>query len=322
MLNITNNFAPTDYYVIDINEDLAAAEVLFKGLASEPRLKILKFLHGHVRSINEIAEALDMPATTVAMHIGVLEESGLVRSELQPANRGRQKMCARIHADRLLVILPNNKPGSKEPFEISMPIGAFTDCRVTPTCGLAAQNQMIGEVDNPATFYHPDRLNAQLIWLRAGYLEYRFPNHLTGAITPDSLQFSMEICSEAPTHADDWPSDITLWVNGVEIGTWISPSDFGEIRGTLTPDWWSNWSSQYGLLKIWRIAHGGSFIDGNRISDVTLDDLDLSQNEFISMRIGVKSDAVHVGGLNLFGRGFGNYPQDILMRLHYAENPA
>ncbi|MBZ0214910.1 MAG: helix-turn-helix domain-containing protein, partial [Fimbriimonadaceae bacterium] len=140
MLNTDGNNGASDYYVIDVNEDLAAAAAVFKGLASEPRLRILKYLHGHVRSINEIATALDMPPTTVAMHIGVLEEPGLVRSELQPANRGRQKMCSRIHFDRLVVILPLNKPGSKKPIEVSMPIGAFTDCKITPTCGLAAQD--------------------------------------------------------------------------------------------------------------------------------------------------------------------------------------
>ena len=75
------------------------------------------------------------------------------------------------------------------------------------------------------------------------------------------------------------------------------------------------------MLKIWRIARNGSFLDGTRLSSVTLDDLNLAQNDYISMRIGVKEDAAHVGGLNLFGREFGNYPQDILMRLNYAENP-
>ncbi len=321
MLQITSSGVSSDYYLCDVNENLAAAEAFFKALASEPRLKILKYLHGDVRSINEIAVALEMPPTTVAMHINVLEEVGLVRSELQAANRGRQKMCSRVHYDRLVILLPVKNRVATKPLELSMPIGAFTDCKAVPTCGLAGCDQEIGEVDNPTAFYHPDRLAAQLIWFRSGYLEYRFPKTLANGVLLDSVQFSMEICSEAPAHADDWPSDITLWVNGVEIGTWTSPSDFGVIRGTLTPAWWSDWSSQYGLLKIWRIARNGSFLDGTRLSSVTLDDLNLAQNDYISMRIGVKEDAAHVGGLNLFGREFGNYPQDILMRLNYAENP-
>ena len=31
----------------------------------------------------------------------------------------------------------------------------------------------------------------------------------------------------------------------------------------------------------------------------------------------LKADARHKGGLNLFGHNFGNYPQDIVMRIHY-----
>ena len=37
--------------------------------------------------------------------------------------------------------------------------------------------------------------------------------------------------------------------------------------------------------------------------------------------IGVKDDARNKGGLNLFGRKFGNYPQDIVMRMGF-EFPA
>jgi len=33
--------------------------------------------------------------------------------------------------------------------------------------------------------------------------------------------------------------------------------------------------------------------------------------------IGVEEGARHVGGLNLFGRGFGNYPQDLVLRMRH-----
>ena len=35
----------------------------------------------------------------------------------------------------------------------------------------------------------------------------------------------------------------------------------------------------------------------------------------IRFRIGVRDDARHPGGANIFGRGFGNYDQDIVMRI-------
>ena len=37
-----------------------------------------------------------------------------------------------------------------------------------------------------------------------------------------------------------------------------------------------------------------------------------------SVRIGVKEDAVHKGGMNLFGNGFGDYPQDIVMKMWFS----
>jgi predicted transcriptional regulator len=52
---------------------------------------------------------------------------------------------------------------------------------------------------------------------------------------------------------------------------------------------------------------------------VTLDDLQLEPGQPIRVRIGVRSDAQNVGGLNLFGRGFGDYPQDLELRLEYAD---
>jgi predicted transcriptional regulator len=35
------------------------------------------------------------------------------------------------------------------------------------------------------------------------------------------------------------------------------------------------------------------------------------------VRIGIKEDAVNIGGMNIFGGRFGNYPQDILMRMRF-----
>ena len=53
-----------------------------------------------------------------------------------------------------------------------------------------------------------------------------------------------------------------------------------------------------------------------RISDVKVDDLDLPKHHSIRMRIGIDAKASHPGGVNIFGKGFGNYDQDIVMRLY------
>jgi len=35
------------------------------------------------------------------------------------------------------------------------------------------------------------------------------------------------------------------------------------------------------------------------------------------VKIGIKEDAAHKGGINIFGDGFGDYPQDIVLKLSY-----
>ena len=61
----------------------------------------------------------------------------------------------------------------------------------------------------------------------------------------------------------------------------------------------------------------GTSLDGVRLSGVALGELDLQPDRPISVRIGVRPEARHVGGLNLFGRAFGNYPQDLVLTLEF-----
>ena len=111
-------------------------------------------------------------------------------------------------------------------------------------------------------------------------------------------------------------------MNNAAVGTWTSPGDFGDKRGVFTPDWWKLEGSQYGKLKTWRIGATGTFVDGVRISDTRIDELDLPRHHSIRMRIGIDPKAGHPGGVNIFGKGFGNYDQDIIMRLHLRKNGA
>lgn len=302
--------------LLHVRPDTELGRKTLSALASEPRLRVLDYLSDHVANVSEIAEALGMPLSTATLHINALEEVGLLATEHLPAARGLRKVCARTF-DAVHVDLSHGNPEHEEVVEFSMPVGAFVDCEVTPTCGLACEDGIIGLFDEAASFYEPDRVHAQILWFRQGYVEYRFPNRPSGRATLASVLISMEVCSEAPLHASNWPSDITVWLNKTEIGTWTSPGDFGGTRGSLTPSWWESRNSQYGVLKVWRVGEDGSYVDGVRVSDVRLEDLDLEADDFISLRIGVRPDARHVGGLNLFGARFGNYPQDLVLGFRY-----
>lgn len=64
--------------------------------------------------------------------------------------------------------------------------------------------------------------------------------------------------------------------------------------------------------------HRGTFADGLKISDTTLDRFDADYKSIIRFRPEVREDAVHVDGLTLFGNGFRNYGQGIKVRTRYS----
>lgn len=55
------------------------------------------------------------------------------------------------------------------------------------------------------------------------------------------------------------------------------------------------------------------------MSDVTVDDIRLKE-QFWTLRFAVDEDSVNVGGLTLYGAGFGNHDQDIVIRVYLSES--
>ena len=318
MDNKQETFTPSRTLVINVAQDRQNYIIqVAKALSSEPRLRILDYLQTRVANISEIAEDLELPRPTANQHLNILAEAGLIRFETIAAKRGIQKLCIRSY-DIVVMHIPRTlESPTPTNLVIEMPVGGYVAHQVSPTCGLASKTRLIGQYDDLASFYEPERAEAQLVWFGQGFLEYRFPYRPENGWSPKSLQISMEICSEAAPHHLDWPSDIFLEINDVLIGTWTSPGDFGGERGKLTPTWWGDWNTQYGLLKTWRVDQGGSFIDGRSISEVVIADLNLDQQPFIQVKIGVKPDAEHMGGLNIFGKEFGNHAQGIILTLTY-----
>lgn len=289
--------------------------LLGKALSSEIRIQILKLLDERPYCVNEIAELLQIPASSAALNVRVLEEAQLIRTELKPGVRGSMKQCIR-QEDEILLLLKENKEKKQEEI-ISMPVGNYVDYKITPTCGMVNDEEYIDGEDEPRCFYDPRRTSAKLVWFSSGYLEYRFPNAGIQGGKVKSMELSAELCSETADYDLDCPSDITLWVNDLDAGTWTCPSDFGGRRGKLNPDWWEDKNTQYGNLKTWRIDESGTYLDQEKVNDTGISAYCLAEGPYISIRIGIKEDAVHIGGVNIFGNSFGDYPQDIVMRIAY-----
>ena len=289
---------------------------VFKALSSPMRLSILQCLLDKSGGLNisELAEKFQLPLSTAALHVRILEEAGLIFIQERPGLRGAQKICAILAEDVYLNIFNRSKEEKQtRNIDCSMPLGNYFDCLVTKPCGIAGRRSYIGIEDSTQAFYSPNRAHAQIVWFTSGFLEYRFPNHFANYEKFEELSFSFEACSEAPGYNNDWPSDITIWINSHELFTFRCSGDFGGKRGIYNPDWWPDNSSQYGELHHLDINREGCFGDGRKVSEFNLKTLKTAEGDFISFKIGIKEDAEFVGGINLFGEQFGNYKQNIIM---------
>lgn len=291
---------------------------LFRALGSDVRIRILETLvkNGPMH-MSAISEAIGITDGALTPHIQALLKCGMVSIEAASGRHGVQKICY-VKEERILVETWENERDSNV-FETEIGVGQYTAYQVYPTCGIATHDHLIGQVDDPRQFASPERIHSDILWFGHGYVEYMIPNFITGAIDLTEIQISMEICSEAPGYAEDWPSDIYFHINGKELGFWTSPADFGNTRGIYNPDWWfRNWN-QHGLYKLLSVGKGGTSIDGRKISDVRIGDLEIGQSPNLTFRLSVPETAKNVGGLTIFGRTFGNYPQDIKVRMQYKQ---
>lgn len=288
---------------------------IYEALASKVRLNIIHLLAHQSMNIKELAEALGLSSAIMTMHVRKLEAAGLISTSRERTRNGIQKIC-KLMAKSITIEFPVVEGLSRKYHEVIIPVGHYTDCDIKPTCGLATPERVVGYYDDPRYFLDPERVNARILWFSQGYVEYKIPNYLLKSQEPEELEISMELGSEAPGYNNDWPSDISFYINSIHVGNWTSPGDFGGQRGKYTPPWWSNTVNQYGLLKALRITRDGTYMDGTKISDIPLNALDMRQ-KYWSFRIAVLEDARHIGGLTLYGKGFGNYDQDIAVKLYY-----
>jgi predicted transcriptional regulator len=152
---------------------------------------------------------------------------------------------------------------------------------------------------------------------KAGFIEYklRLPMGLT-AKKVAGCRLITELASKADKERLDWPArttpqdypqtdgklwptDITLSLNGVPFKEVTIQNDFADARGVLS--------------HVARYHHGscGEVVD----APITGDALEalkkaLGVNRVITLRLEVKPDVAHVGGLALYGSDMGCCPAD------------
>ena len=289
-----------------------------KAISSELRIQIVLYVAKHPGiGLMELSQKFGVSRAAITQNIKILSAAGLIELGESGEKSSARKGCFLTEDSFLLNFRPQLL--TQKIYATEIPIGQYSDFAITPTCGIATPEELIGKVDDPAYFDDPRRSQAGILWFSTGFVEYRLPNYLQPGQELSELQLSFEVSSEAPGVAENWPSDLIFYLNGEEIGSWTSPGDYGDVWGRYTPDWWDpNWN-QYGLLKLLTINGAGTYMDGRMISPKSIKALSLTNESELRFRIAAPAEAQNAGGCTLFGRGFGNYNQGLKFKIIYTE---
>ena len=299
-------------------KDAQSGAPLYDALNSSVRINILKLLREcKEANMNQLARSLGLSNGAVTGHVKKLQDAGLIEVLSRSGVRGSQKIC-KLTTDKVIIDLFGTESGRKNIYIFDIGIGHYIDYKISPTCGIVTGETMIGEFDDPRYFSFPNRIDAALLWFAQGYISYQLPNSLNINECCDELQISMELASEAPGYLTNYPSDIGFRLNNTYLGYFTSPGEFNDRNGIFTPSWWPEHLGQYGKLKLLTINDSGCFIDGLQISDVTIDSLKIMPHKDLIFSIEVSPDALNKGGVNLFGKGFGDYDSGISVKMYYS----
>lgn len=304
---------------IEKEDDIRAIVEVCETLGNRTRMAVLETLQRppYQKSVPELVKELGIPKTTLLFHLNKLEAAHLVYIFYKTGEHGSVRYVSRNLKSVSITVYcnrPNKTPAVKSVM-LSAGVGQFADFE-GDSFSLATASKHYQLLTGRC--FIPQRFEAQLVYTKKGRITYYFNNDTAKTQTVVELSLSLEICSEAPYYDNRYKSDITFWINNREVATFTCDGDYGDRRGHLTPAWWSDVNTQYGKLLTLSVTDDGVTINGKRVeTKVRLKDLALQKGNKLVLTLGNKDTAEFPGGFNLFGKCFGDYPQDICLQFKY-----
>ncbi len=304
---------------IDKEEDKESILKIGIALSSPIRVAILKQVNERGKTLSELAKLNYVSFSSIVFHTKLLEEANLIRIKTIKVNNVYSKYvikgCISINIHFNDVSFNTTET---EKIEESMPVGCYTNANFGQNNGFVINGIFHSFYEN--TPFLNDRFKADLIYSSNGFVEYSFDNSKIKDKNVEEIMFSLEICSEVPYYNNNFESLIGFSINDIEVIDFISPGDFGGRRGKFSPSNSSLNATQYGQLKTIIINKNGVYLDGILLNEnIKVNDLKLNDNNHILFKITSKKHNDSFGGFNIFGKNYGDYPQDILMTISYEK---
>lgn len=289
-------------------------------MSNEARLRILTLLHERPMNITEIARELKVSQPTVTSYVNQLEEAGLLFTRIQKGINGYGKICFLVH-DALTVSFNNVDLGAPEnEIVCDMPVGHYSAINLSRPGLLASQSRILASREDSSRFFHPDRMDADLLVIRGGTVQYLFPYNVPDDHRIVRLELSAEGCS---TIAARQQTDVRLTINDLEFAACQLPPANIESPTRHMPAWYPHDLPPVGHMLVWKVDREQTLFNGSGCGRKTLADLQLKGMQPIKITLAVGSDGEPLGdegsGLVLFGRNFGRFDQDLRLRVIHEQ---
>lgn len=316
--------------VLDLINNEEEIANISTALSNPIRRRIIREIANKHRSVTELSKLLNIPDSTISFHVSILTKVGILNIVETKRRKGNEKFINlgsfdfNINLGVKDIVEDNRKI---EKITLSIPVGTFSNVNAKAPCGIANREGTISSSDVPEALYSSNRMTANLIWMACGTIEYKIPllgfeqkdNHLSiySKHNIQAIRFTLELCSECPNYDEHYRSDITFWIDDIELGTYESPGDYGGRRGRYTSEAINIGSTQFGNLVLVEIRENGTYINNQKIGIKTIKDLNLGNKKLITLRFGNKTESRNKGGFNLFGSKCGDFDQDIEFTIYY-----
>lgn len=308
---------------IENENDIPLIAKICEALGNETRLRILKILQleeFHQITVPALSRKLGIPKTTLLHHLHKMEAMNLISIYYTSADHKTSRTVGRDMKSAKITFYYNpHDPVARTDMIAtqSIGVGQFVDF-VGRSLSFATREENFHLITDRC--FMPERFAAQQLCAAKGRISYLFNNDTARYHTVTEISISLEICSEAPYYDNNYLSDITFWINGHEIATYLSDGDYGGRKGNLNPAWWPKENTQYGKLVNLSVTENGVLLNGKPTSSpLRLSALKLHEGNKIEFMLGNKDTAEHMGGFNLFGKEFGDYQQDIVLQMYYKD---
>jgi hypothetical protein len=95
------------------------------------------------RNVNQVADQLGLPQRAVSSNIQIRVDAGRVQTHSEKVCRGSEKIGRSTLTEALIAFI-EPAPAATHAIKVAMPIGRYTRCEVSATCGLTTPEGVIG----------------------------------------------------------------------------------------------------------------------------------------------------------------------------------